>query len=71
MRPKTFEFRKKYGISQITIFREVKENNIDSESFLKFDSAHFGILIGKKNMSEKCWKKNFLKDQKIKKNFFF
>ncbi len=45
MRPQTFEFSKKYGFSQITFFRKVGKTNIHSESFLKFDSAHFGILI--------------------------
>ena len=45
IRPQTFELSKKYGFSQITFFRKVRETNIHSESFLKFDSAHFGILI--------------------------
>ena len=39
MRPQTFELSKKYGFYQI----KVKETNIYSESFLKFDSAHFSI----------------------------
>ena len=30
----------KYGFPQITFFRKVKETNIHSKSFLKFDSAH-------------------------------
>ena len=45
MRPQTVEFLKQCGISQITFFRKVKGSNIHSESFLKFDSVHFGIKI--------------------------
>ena len=33
----------KHGVSQITFFRKVRETNIHSKSFLKFDFAHFGI----------------------------
>ena len=36
MRPQIFEFSKKYGLSQVTFFRKVKETNIHSESFLEF-----------------------------------
>jgi len=38
-------FLSKYGFSQITFFRKVRETNIHSKSFLKFDAAHFGIQI--------------------------
>ena len=41
----------KYGFSQTTFFRKVRETNIHSKNFLKFDSAHFVIQIdrSKKN----------------------
>jgi len=32
--PQTFKFSKKYGFSQITFFRKVKETNIHPESFI-------------------------------------
>ena len=63
MRPQTFELSKKYDFSQITFFRKVRENNIHSEIFLKFDSAHFGILI------ELCQKKKTFHNFQLK--FFF
>ena len=34
-----------WGFSWKTFFRRVKDTNMYFESFLKFDSAHFGILI--------------------------
>ena len=43
MRPQTFEFLKKFGISQITFFRKVKETNVPSKNFSKYDFAHFVI----------------------------
>ena len=33
----------KNSLSQVTFFREVRDTNIFRESFLEFDSAHFGI----------------------------
>jgi len=43
MRPQSFEFLKKCGISQISFFGKVKDTNIHSERFLKFDTTHFVI----------------------------
>ena len=67
----TFEFLKKCGISQITFFRKDKETNIHSESFLKFDFAHFGInrknrpILEKKNFFLKFLLKYFFHKKKI------
>ena len=47
--PKKSYLRKKRTLerkkrkTKISFFRKVKETNIHSKSFLKFDSAHFGI----------------------------
>jgi len=43
MKPQTFELSKKYGFSHKDFFGKVRETSIHSESFLKFDSEHFGI----------------------------
>jgi hypothetical protein len=43
MRLQTFEFLIKSGIYQRAFSRNVRDTNIDFESLLKFDSAHFGI----------------------------
>ena len=34
-----------YGFSRKAFFREVRDTNVDSESFVKFDSTHFEIQI--------------------------
>jgi hypothetical protein len=43
MSPQTFELFKKYGFYQTTFFRKVRDTNIHSNSFLKFESSYFGI----------------------------
>jgi len=43
----TFEFSKcsiECSISQITFFRKVRDNNIDFENFLKFDSPQIELI---------------------------
>ena len=42
---KTLYFKKKKRKTKINFFGKVSETNIHSESFLKFDSAHFGMQI--------------------------
>jgi hypothetical protein len=39
MRPQTFEISIKYGFSQITFFRKVRETEIYSESFCVRDAS--------------------------------
>ncbi len=43
MSPQTFKLFKKYGFYQTTFFRKVRDTNIHSNSFLKFESSYFGI----------------------------
>ena len=62
MRPQTFEFFKRYVFFQISFFRKIRDTNVHSESFLKFDSLH--ILVYK----SKCIRKKNLNH--LVENFF-
>jgi hypothetical protein len=68
MWPQTFKFCKKYGFSQKTFLRIVRYTNIHFESFLKFDSAHFGIQIDRFKKFFFWWKKK-CSTKKSKKKF--